>query len=286
MTDVHQKMSEYLQLRALGERSVRQYLLCASVFMRQQDTPPDQWSTDDVRRFLLQLAEMKRSSATRAVYHSSLKYLFTSMGRPEVMQDVPRPRVRVQRPGRALTRAEVVRLLALLEPHPFDYAFFSLMLATGLRIAETAALQVHDLDRRAGLLHVRRGKGFKPRSVMLSVPTLEMLETYWRATRPRAPFLFPARTSGWERGTNRPWAMRSISPNTMSKRPGGEGPTQVMRADGVRHVPLGDLELVEDGYDLRHVQVLLGHASPETTARYVRVHADVIARTRSPFDRL
>lgn len=286
MTDVHQKMSEYLQLRALGERSVRQYLLCASVFMRQQDTRPDQWSTDDVRRFLLQLAEMKRSSATRAVYHSSLKYLFTSLGRPEVMQDVPRPRVRVQRPGRALTRAEVVRLLALLEPHPFDYAFFSLMLATGLRIAETAALQVHDLDRRAGLLHVRRGKGFKPRSVMLSVPTLEMLETYWRATRPRAPFLFPARTSGWERGTNRPWAMRSISPNTMSKR------LQVAQRHMPHPVCSHDLRrtfatwLVEDGYDLRHVQVLLGHASPETTARYVRVHADVIARTRSPFDRL
>ena len=33
-------------------------------------------------------------------------------------------------------------------------------------------------------------------------------------------------------------------------------------------------------------EVLLGHASSQTTARYTRVHADLIARTPSPYDQL
>jgi integrase len=159
------------------------------------------------------------------------------------------------------------------------------MLATGLRISEATALQVHDIDRRAGLLHVRRGKGNKPRSVMLSARTLQMLERYWRAVRPRAPFLFPAQRSGHDGHLGR-WADRPISAAWMAKR------LKLRQGDVPRRVRSHDLRrtfatwLIEDGYDLRLVQVLLGHASPETTACYTRVHSDVIARMRSPFDRL
>ena len=159
------------------------------------------------------------------------------------------------------------------------------MLATGLRISEATRLQVHDIDRRAGLLHVRRGKGDKPRSVMLSARTVQMLERYWRDVRPRAPWLFPARVSG-RGGPLGAWTDRPISAPWMAKR------LKLRQGDVPRPIRSHDLRrtfatwLIEDGYDLRLVQVLLGHASPETTARYTRVHSDVIARTRSPFDRL
>lgn len=286
MTDVRQKMRDYLHLRGLGERSIRQYLICGSVFLRYHaDRSPAALSADDVRGFLLHLADLGRSSATRSVYYAALKYLFASLGRPEVLRDIPRPRVKTQRPGRALTRSEARNLLDLLSARPYDHAFFALMLATGLRISEATALQVHDIDRRAGLLHVRRGKGCKPRSVMLSARTLQMLERYWLDVRPRAPWLFPARVSG-RGGLFGDWTDRPISAPWMAKR------LKNRQGDVPRRVRSHDLRrtfatwLIEDGYDLRLVQVLLGHASPETTARYTRVHSDVIARMRSPFDRL
>ena len=273
----------------LAETTVIQYLGAASVFLRYHNAQsPADLSSQDVRRFLLHLAQLGRAPATPAVYYAGLKFFFESLGRPEVMRDIPRPRAQTQDPGRALTRPEARALLDLLAPCPIDYTFFALMLATGLRISEAAALQVDDIDRRASLLHVRRGKGSKPRSVMLSAPTLRMLERYWRAVRPRAPFLFPAQFSG--RGVRTSgegrWSDRPISSGRMAQR------LKLRQGDVPRRVRSHDLRrtfatwLIEDGYDLRLVQVLLGHASPETTARYTRIHADVIAHTRSPFDML
>ena len=286
MTDLRQKMLEDMRLRSLSDRTVDKYLGCASVFSRYHGASPADLGSKEVRQFLLHLTHLGRSTSTVSTYHSALTFLFrVTLQRPDVMQAVPRPRVRTQRPGRALTFAEARALLDLLAARPFDYTFFALMLATGLRISEATLLQVHDIDRRAGLLHVRRGKGNKPRTVMLSARTLQMLERYWREVRPRAPFLFPARHSG-RGGHHGQWTDRAISAGWMAKR------LQLRQGDVPRRVLSHDLRrtfatwLIEDGYDLRLVQVLLGHASPETTARYTRVHSDVIARMRSPFDRL
>lgn len=287
MTDQRPKLNDHLRLRSLLPRTIHQYEQCAAVFVRYHGgVPIDDLGSDEVRRFLLHLAEMGRCTATRAVYHAALKHLFASRGRGEVMNGIPRPRVRTQVPGRALTRAEARALLDLLAPHPYEHAFFALMLATGLRISEVAALQVGDIDRRAGLLHVRHGKGGKPRSVMLSAPTLRMLERYWRAVRPRVPHLFPARRSGVGCPLGDGWTDRAVRPGTMAaqlKRLQGDVPRRVRSHDLRRTFATW---LIEDGVDLRVVQVLLGHASPQTTARYTRVHPNRIASMRSPFDRL
>jgi len=238
---------------------------------------------------MLHLANLKRAPATRAVYHAALTFLFVhTLGRPEVMALVPRPRVRTQRPSRALTRAEANALLDSMAHRPFDYTFFAVMLATGLRISEAAALRVDDIDRRAGLIHVRSGKGDKARSVMLSPRTLRLLERYWVVVRPPGPLLFPARRLSKPGRVDlvRPWATRPVSTSTMSSR------LKQLQPTGVCRIVSHDLRrsfatwLIEEGCDLRLVQVLLGHASPETTARYTRINADLIARTPSPYDQL
>lgn len=289
MTRLRRKMREDLRLRDLSQGTVDAYIRCVATFARFHRRSPDQLDVSEVRGFLRHLADLGRAPATRAVYHAALTFLYVqTLGRPEVMANVPRPRVRTQRPGRALTRNEARDLLDTLAHRPFDYTFFALMLATGLRISETAALRVDDIDRRAGLLHVRSGKGKKARAVMLSPRTLRLLDRYWLAVRPRAPFLFPARAfiRPGRVDPDHPWADRPVSRKTMSQRLRDVQPQTSCRI--VSH----DLRrsfatwLIEDGCDLRLVQVLLGHASPETTARYTRINADLIARTPSPYDQL
>jgi integrase len=289
MTPLRKKMVEDLRLRNLSEATVASYVRCVAQFARFFHASPSDLGTAEVRDYLLHLRGLGRAPATRAVCHAALLFLYTyTLERPEVMAHVPRPRV----PGHPvpLTRAEARALLEAFRDRPFDYTFFALMLATGLRISEARQLCVGDIDRQAQLVHVRRdkGKGGKARSVMLSPRTLRLLERYWVVVRPREPLLFPAQRLA-KPGRVAGWADHPVSKSTMSER---LLRIQRERVFFGRRITSHDLRrtfatwLTEDGCDLRLVQVLLGHASPNTTARYTRIHADVIARTPSPFDRL
>jgi integrase/recombinase XerD len=289
MTRLRRKMLDDMQLRDLRPRTADAYVRCVATFARFFGVSPGRLGVSEVRLFLLHLKELGRAPATRKVYYAALAFLYIyTLGRPEVMATVPPPRVRRSSTVRSLTRAEARGLLDALAHRPFDYTFFAVMLATGLRICEATALRWQDIDRRAGLIHVRSGKGGKARSVMLSPRTLRLLERYWEVVRPPAPYLFPARrlaAPGRIHSTH-PWADHAVSTTTMAarlRRLQPPGPTRITSHDLRR--TFGTM-LIEDGFDLRLVQVLLGHASPQTTARYTRINADLIARTRSPFDRL
>ena len=229
--------------------------------------------------------------ATSVVHHAALRFLYVeSLGRPEVMATVPRPRVRTVSARLPLVREEVHALLEACRVSPFTYTFVSTLLATGLRVSEACSLQPRDIDVRAGLLHVRSGKGGKPRSVQLGDKHLRLLRRYWVVERPGRDWLFPAqRLAGPGRvDPCQRWADHPVSRETMGDR------IRVLarRAGLQRKVTAHDLRrtyatwLMEAGVDLRTVQVLLGHASPETTARYTQVRPERIRRTPSPLDML
>ena len=126
------------------------------------------------------------------------------------------------------------------------------------------------------VIRVRQGKGQKDRYVMLSPRLLEILRAYWKAARP-GDFLFPGATPE-----------RPITPAAY-----GKVCRRARRAAGLgKHVTVHTLRhsfathLLEAGTDLRTIQVLLGHRSFSTTARYVHVATASLASTQSPFDRL
>lgn len=164
------------------------------------------------------------------------------------------------------------------------------MLATGARLSECISLSVRDLDRRAGLIHIRHGKGGKARSVMLSDKHLRLLERYWVVEGLTGELLFPAQRMSrpYVVDTTHRWATHPVSKDTMGK----HMKAAVKRAGLQRRVTTHDLRrtfatwLLERHDNLRLVQVLLGHASMKTTARYAQVHGDIIANTPSPFDQL
>jgi integrase len=291
MTPLRKKMDEDLRLRDLGQSTRNMYLRYVEKFAQYFGKSPDKLGAEDVREFLLHLDLAGYAASTRACYHAALRFLYReTLARPDVMTGVPRPRVKRHVEVAALTKVEVQILLDALADSPFDYTFFATMLATGLRISECCSLATGDLDRRAGLVHVRRGKGGKPRTVMLSAKLLRLLERYWVVERPPGPWLFPAQqvSAPGVIDPEQRWADHPVSKKTMCVRL----QEAVKRADLKRRVTSHDLRrtfatwLIEDGRNLRLVQVLLGHASPATTARYTKIRANVIASTRSPYDLL
>ncbi|MBW2258273.1 MAG: site-specific integrase [Deltaproteobacteria bacterium] len=287
---MRKKMGADLQLRGLAPRTRDQYLSCVRVFAKHHWKSPTKLGTEHVRAFLLHLHRRGRKPATIAVYWAALNFVYAvTLGKPEVMEEVPRPRVPRRDPAPALTGAEV-RALLDAGVQPFDRVLFTVMYACGLRVSEACALQAGDIDARAGLIHVRHGKGDKARSVRLSPGVLTMLREHWQLHRLPQPWLFPARrlVSPGVVDRRRSWSDHPVARDTM----GDRFRVARQRAGLRRRVTLHDLRrayathLLEAGVDLRAIQVLLGHARPETTARYTAVSAELIKRTPCPLELL
>jgi integrase/recombinase XerD len=155
-------------------------------------------------------------------------------------------------------------------------AALMLCYGAGLRISEAVAVKVGDIDSKRMLIRVREGKGRKDRFVMLSLRLREVLRSYWRAARP-AEWMFPS----WRE--NRHLSVGSVSQACLdaSKQC---GLTKRITAHTLRHSFA--THLLEGGTDTRVIQVLLGHSRIDTTARYTRVAAHLIAATPSPLDSL
>jgi site-specific recombinase XerD len=174
-----------------------------------------------------------------------------------------------------LSADEVVRFLEAV-PSLKSRTALTTVYAAGLRVSEVVRLQVGDIDSRRMVIRVEQGKGGKDRYVMLSTQLLKILRSYWRLTRPQL-WLFPGR------GQEHPLdpvvlhaACRSARAAAFLDKP--------VTVHTLRHTFA--THLLENGVDVRVIQVLLGHASLASTARYTRVATKTISTTPSPLDRL
>ena len=175
--------------------------------------------------------------------------------------------------GRVLGgRYEVLR--ALREPK--YRVFFSLIYATGLRLWEASQLETRDIDAERGVICVRHGKGRQERLVTLGARLLGILRAYWKFTRPPAPWLFAT-----SRGTP---VSPEVARNALKRAAAEAGLAKRVTPHVLRHCFA--THSLEAGTDLRVVQVLLGHRSIRTTARYAHVSTEVISAAGSPLDRL
>ena len=149
----------------------------------------------------------------------------------------------------------------------------------GLRVSEACKLNVSDIDSAAGVIHVRGGKRNRDRDVMLSRRLLEELRFYWRKRRPPGPELFPGRA-----GAGTTITRVAIAKAVKQARIAAGLESRRITPHTLRHS--FDTHMLEQGIDLRTLQVLLGHASLASTTRYVHISAARLASLKSPLDRI
>lgn len=291
MTSLRRKMMEDLALRGLADSTRDQYVRHVRRFAEHYNERPDALDCTHIRGFLLHLHKLGQAPSTRRVAWAALRFLYVeTLGRSEVFETIPAPRVPRPRPRPPLTLGEVRRLIDAAACS-FDATFLRTLYAIGGRVTETCQLQADDVDSRARLIHLRRAtKGGVVRCAMLGDRLLQQLRRHWKTEQLPGPWLFPAqnlRRPGVVDLHDR-WADRPVSRGTMNDR----FRALRERADLKRRVTLRDFRhafashLHASGYDIRTIQVLLGHASVETTTRYVTVSTDEIRQVPSPFELL
>jgi hypothetical protein len=174
-----------------------------------------------------------------------------------------------------LSLAEVAQFFAAVDNLKHRRVLMT-MYAAGLRVSEAVHLKVSDIDRARMVIRVAQGKGRRDRYVMLSPSVLALLRPSWRAVRPHEG-LFPGRALDTH------LSIRSVQRVCRDARR-RSGLTKQANVHLLRHSFA--THLLEAGTDLRTIQLLLGHRSLATTARYIHLATSAIGSTPSPFDLL
>jgi site-specific recombinase XerD len=276
MGQLYEKMASDLKLRRYSIRTQKSYLWAARRFVRHFMRAPDTMGMTEIRQFLLMLHERGESASSIKMYVASLRFLYAvTLARPAEVESIPWPRVAQNLPA-VVSRADVKALLGKIEPLVCRMVVMTAY-GTGLRISEILALECRDIDGKAGLIHVRHGKGDRPRLVVLPHRLLGSLREYWRLTRPTGPLVFPGKGPS-----------RHLCPDTVRRAvhraSAALGINRRVTMHAFRHSFA--THLLESGEDLRTIQVLLGHRSIRNTTRYLQVSGQHLSRVASPLDAL
>jgi integrase/recombinase XerD len=277
MTALRQRMLEDMKIRNLALNTQDSYLLQVSQFARHFGKSPEVLGPEDIRAYQLYLTQEKKlapGSITIAV--SALRFLYNvTLHRDwKLGEIIPAPKKPQTLPV-ILSPEEVLEFLGCIRLNNHR-TILTCCYAAGLRISEALALQAPHIDSQRMVIRVEQGKGRKDRYVMLSPKLLEILRQWWRQERPQH-WLFPggiperhitrgAVADACQEALQRCRISKPVTPHTM------------------RHCFA--VHLLEQGTDVRTIQLLLGHRSLATTARYLRIATTKVCSTTSPLDLL
>jgi site-specific recombinase XerD len=273
MTMLKDRMMQDLKLAGHALKTQKTYVECIGLFA-QFCWSPEQADQAQVRAWVEKLQKSQVGSQRLRQHFAALKFLYgKTLARPEQVAFLSWPKDPKRLP-KVLTEEQVSKLLEALES-PKYRVFFTTLYATGLRLREASYLETRDIDAARGVIHVRKGKGNRERLVMLSPRLLAILRAYWKQERPERPYLFPTKAG---KPLDADFARRVL--HKAAKAAGLTKVTpHVLRHSFATH-------LLDSGAELRVIQVLLGHDSIKTTTRYARVSTALLAKTKSPLDRL
>jgi site-specific recombinase XerD len=270
-------MIEDMQVRNLSTNTQRAYIENVTRFARHFGRSPAALGPEEIRTYQVYLVrERQLAPSSVEIAVCALRFLYkVTLRQPWSFDDlIPAPK-KPRRLPVVLSPDEVVHFLACV-PALQHRTILTTCYATGLRIAEAVRLRPTDIDSRRMVIRVEQGKGQRDRYVMLSPTLLDRLREWWRAHRspswlfpgdhPDQPITSHAVREACQRAHRRSRLTKPVTPHAL------------------RHAFA--VHLLEAGTDVRTIQLLLGHRSLDTTARYLRIATTRVCATTSPLDLL
>ncbi|MFM1936995.1 MAG: hypothetical protein RI990_1954 [Planctomycetota bacterium] len=277
VSDLRRRMLQDMTNRNFSDKTKHDYIKHVETLAKFIGRSPDTVTSDDLRRF--QAEEIARGARPPKMNSqaSALRFFLTvTCGRAELAHQLARTHYPKKLP-RVLSPDDVARLLEAAPGPGLKYkAALSVAYGAGLRGGEVVMLRVGDIDSKRMLIRVEMGKGRKDRHAMLSPQLLELLRAWWLQARPQG-WLFPGRDPV------QPMTVRQLN-RACHMAAGAAGLGSWVSPHTLRHSFA--THLLESHTDVRVIQVLLGHAKLDTTARYAHVATNLLRTVASPLDRL
>ena len=262
-----------LELKRYALATVKTYVHFFEKFINQyKEKPLSEIDENDIRSFLQGLIQEKKSNSYLNQAVNAIKFYY------EVVLDMPNRYYQIERPRKekklpvVLSKSEA-RALIDKTINIKHRCLIALLYSTGLRRNELLNLELSDIDSKRMLILVRAAKGKKDRYTLLSEKLLVDLRIYYSAYRPKR-FLF----EGQPGSTYSSSSVRMIICRARKK----AGINKIVTPHTLRHSFA--THLLENGTDLRHIQLLLGHESTKTTEIYTHVANNSFINIKNPLD--
>jgi site-specific recombinase XerD len=268
--------SKLLEIKRYSKNTITVYISFIQLFyLSNDDKDINLLKNNEILDLAFRIVDKKKyASASHKQFICALKLYYKEMHARLVNFDSIKPRNRPKSNPVVLSRNEIKRILNVtfnLKHKAILTAVYSL----GLRAGELINLKVTHVDGDRNVVSILKAKGYKDRMVMLSPLLKDLLREYYLEYKPNE-YLFEGQNGGKYTTSS----MRKI----LSK--------SVRLADVKKNVVLHSLRhsfathLLENGTDIRIIQILLGHSSIKTTQIYTKVSTTLLRQVKSPLDSL
>ena len=265
-----------LKLKAYSDSTIATYKSEMVVLMKLLNHYPIYNLTAvQIKSYLLWMLDKKKLSENKV--HSSInaiKFYFEKvLLQPKIFLEIPRPKKAEILPQ--VLSAQKVKNIINVSDNEKHKTILMLGYAAGLRVSEIVNLKIADIDSDRMVINIKKAKGKKDRTVMLSEKLLIQLRKYYTIFNPKK-YLF-------EGQSNEQYSIRSAQQifNTAKKK------LNIQQKGGIHSLRHSfATHLLEQGTDIRYIQELLGHKDLKTTERYTHVSAKQIKNIQSPLDKI
>ena len=275
MTQLRQKMIRAMELRNLSSNTQRAYLRAVTGIARFYNQSPDKMTKEKIEDYLLYLKRDKAISPNSCYsVLTGLRFFYKNVVENEITVTYSIARNPRKLPE-VLTMEDVWKIICSTNNLKHRLILMTTYSA-GLRVSETMKLKPEHINSKRMLIKIK-GKGKKDRYTLLSKRLLLELRSYYKESRPRT-YLFP---SSFGKNKDQPLsygAIRFVYED--ARRTAG-----VKRGAGIHTLRHSfATHLLEAGYDIRKIQVLMGHTKLTTTMIYLHVSRETLSKIPSPLD--
>jgi len=232
----------------------------------------DRLDENDVQSYIQKLAANNASKSKLNQCINAIKFYY------EVVLEMPNRFYKISRPCQSKKLPKVIAKQQIFKiiQHCNNLkhkAMIALTYSTGIRISELINLSINDIDSKRMVIFIKDAKGNKDRYVPLSKFALAYLRKYYKIYKPKL-YLFEGQNGN-------PYSTSSF--NKFLK-------AAAKKANHINRISAHTLRhsfathLLEEGADLRTIQVILGHNSSKTTEIYTHVANTQLMNFKNPFD--
>ncbi|HMB99769.1 MAG TPA: site-specific tyrosine recombinase/integron integrase [Flavobacteriaceae bacterium] len=262
-----------LELKHYANNTVKTYVSCFERFINHYpEIDIDNIDEKNVRDYLKLLANKNWSNSYINQSINSIKFYYEIvLGMPNRFYEIERPRKERKLPI-VLSKDEAKALIEATNNLKHK-CILALLYSAGLRRSELLNLKIKDIDSKRMLIKINDAKGNKDRYTLLANTVLYDLRSYYLEYRPKN-YLF-------EGQTKEKYSASSIL-NIINYACEKAGIKKHITSHTLRHSFA--THLLENGTDLRYIQLLLGHNSTKTTEIYTHVASNSFNSIKNPLD--